>query len=74
MSMSKKHYEAVAKILRDIRDETERGASEHRDLIPALLTLDTVARRLGEWFAADNDRFDLGRFEKAAAAGDWPPA
>lgn len=68
MAMSRKHYEQIAAEIAEARnlriDTGERVA------------IDIVAARLANVFAADNPRFDRGRFlaaaMKDAGAGDLP--
>lgn len=61
MAMSRKHYEAVARVLREERENwTEDGQVQ--------LALSYVASQLAGVFAADNQAFDRDRFLEAARA------
>jgi len=59
MAMSKKDYEAVAKVIRD-----ERGNWEGEGQVG--LALSYVASALASTFAASNPRFDRAKFLDAA--------
>lgn len=59
--MSKKDYEAIAKVLHGFQD-TNRT-------VRAMLTRD-VAERMADLFAADNPRFDRARFLHACETGE----
>ena len=59
--MTKKHYEAIAAI---INDETITMQHEDGDTSLVLWKDDTV-RRLTDYFATDNPRFDRARFLEA---------
>ena len=50
--MTKKHFEAIARIINDVRDENFRGEAATEE----------IANRLGEFFKSENPRFDLDRF------------
>jgi hypothetical protein len=56
MSMSKKDYEAVARILSDSRAISDAA-------------LPYLAEKFADWFADDNPRFDRERFLKACGLG-----
>jgi len=58
MAMSKKDYEAVAKVIRDERGNWESGQVG--------LALSYVASALASTFAASNPRFDRAKFLDAA--------
>lgn len=60
MSLSRKHYEAVADILLDSANDGAEPTYDQHDR--AVLS---VASRLADYFASDNERFDRGRFLKA---------
>ena len=64
MAMTKKDYEAVARVIREVREEFPEGTAP-----PAL---SYVASGLASVFAANNERFDRQRFIQAARA--WEEA
>lgn len=55
MSMSKRHYETVARIMRTNRRYSKVSPD-------AAAVIDDVCRDLSIAFAADNERFDRARF------------
>ena len=62
--MTKKHYVAMAYILKDIRKaDTDRG-TEARDV------LTYTAKALANYFASENPRFDRARFLAACGLED----
>lgn len=61
MSMSRKDYQAVAKVLREEREDWGSEGSVQ-------LALSYVASRLAGVFADDNARFDRDKFLAAAGA------
>ena len=59
---SKKHFEAIAKIVRDAKTDLKSApnATVARDEVHAM-----IAEDLSEYFASQNPRFDRSRFLKA---------
>lgn len=66
--MSKKHYEAIAKILATAIKRQERIGREtlSAKADESVVVLKDVGEQLGAYFADDNERFDGERFLKAA--------
>lgn len=65
MSLSRKHFEAVAEILRDeratngrIRDDAGWNGAES--------AIDRIEDRLCVYFLSENPAFDAGRFRRAS--------
>lgn len=58
MPLSKKYYQMIADVLRDVKDEYETNADMDESIVYE------VAKRLGDQFNADNPRFDFRRWEK----------
>lgn len=63
--MSKKHYEAIASLLKQRRDNEAGSRAQGAGTRAAVATIDAVALDLAGYFAADNQRFDKSRFLKA---------
>lgn len=59
MAMSRKHYEAVARVIRDERENWDVGGEVQ-------VALNYLAQNLAGVFAADNPNFDRQRFLAAA--------
>ena len=57
--MTRKDYEAVAKVL---------NANRYRHASKSVDTVDAIARDLADIFAADNPRFDSTKFLNAVTA------
>ena len=62
MSLSKKNYEAVAELL---RTQVIPGPDESVEEQTWNDAVEVIASDLAGYFAADNPRFDRGRFLKA---------
>lgn len=62
MSLSRKHYTAIAAILKAQRDVLQ-GEDLGRPLVQG--TCDSIARELAVLFKLDNPSFDRGRFLRA---------
>lgn len=60
--MTKRHLESIAAIIASERAMTRR---EGKNGVYAVACQDTVARRLADYFATDNGRFDRRRFLRA---------
>ncbi len=62
--MTRKHYEAVARIIRDTYEQNEGHASG---------TIAHIAERFAEVAQADNARFNTARFLEACGIveGEW---
>ena len=58
--MSKKHYKAIAKIIREAKEDYQGGT-------PAELVLSTIDMQLADYFADDNSRFNTNKFLEACA-------
>ena len=65
--MTKKHYEAIAKVIND-----ERGVYLIKNSVPALSVLYYTAVNLADFFALDNPRFDRTRFLQACGIEHYP--
>ena len=64
--MTRKHYEKVAKALRDYHLEIVHGLGEsHQQTNGKLDTVQDIGNILADIFQADNPRFDRGRFLSA---------
>lgn len=63
--MNKRHYEAVAKVIRRMYEEAERYALDvdHAD---GVFALQDVVRALADCYEEENPRFDRERFFQAA--------
>ena len=55
---TKKHYKAIATIVREAKED-------HRGGTPAELVLATIDEQLADYFAQDNERFDRAKFIEA---------
>lgn len=64
MSMSKRHYEAFAKILRELREDVEVKEATGEYVV------NVMTWRLADLFAEDNERFDSARFYEASGYHD----
>ena len=64
--MSKKHYQAVATILYQQQPKTWNGRGS---VPPEWDTWSGIVSELANMFAADNGRFDRGRFAEACETG-----
>lgn len=68
--MTRKHYEAVAGVIRaELGDGLDLSAAD-RMRVPRIQSLVHVARGLADVFEADNSRFDRGRFLTACGLGE----
>lgn len=66
MSLSRKHYEAVAEVIKsniDAATDFDLGTEHDEGYVHGC---EWVARDLANYFAADNERFDRARFLAAA--------
>ena len=73
MPLSKKHYRAIAEIIDSLTVAPGRYQTVRSDTIDwtyVVLYRHELVRALAGYFAADNSRFDAGRFEAAACASD----
>lgn len=71
MTLSRKHYEAVAEILRDERAIAHTYQVHAGDVHPErkegwIAEVDRLEDRLCAYFLSDNPQFDPGRFRRAA--------
>tara|TARA_R110002012_G_scaffold305506_1_gene509670 strand:+ start:382 stop:597 length:216 start_codon:yes stop_codon:yes gene_type:complete len=58
MPLSKKYYQMIADVLKDIKDEYEPNADMDESIVYE------VAKRLGDQLKSDNIRFDHDRWYK----------
>ena len=65
--MTKKHYEAIARILADVleHEQDDFDPQAHGVNFTTYYYIQDVARQLAEYFASDNPRFDRARFLSA---------
>lgn len=77
MAMSRKHYEAVAKAIAEVRWEAVTSAPgkpalsmKDPEVLGKLMATRDVAVELAKVFAEDNERFDRERFYKACGISD----
>jgi len=63
MSMSRKHFEDIA---RELREEVDTHSSDSERDLAIRASVRRTAHRLAAVFAADNSRFDKARFFEAA--------
>ena len=63
MSVSKKDFAAVAKILKQAKEDYRGGT-------PVSLVLDYLDVWFADYFESENDMFDRGRFIKACELGN----
>lgn len=68
--MTRKHYVAVATIIRARRNGSALDMYRGSTVAQVRSTLDDVARDLADVFAQDNPRFDRGRFLAACGIGE----
>lgn len=68
MAMSKKDYQAIAKVIYMERDAW--GFSDIREQEPALSALDHLTRELADMLQADNPRFNRALFLEACETGE----
>lgn len=61
MTLTKRHFERTAEILRDMRGEIWATAD-----VTASETVTSIERRLADWYASENPAFDRERFRSAA--------
>lgn len=60
MALSKKHFQAIARIMYDVKLTKRDNAHEQWD---------DVVRELARWCAAENEAFDRERFIEACETG-----
>jgi hypothetical protein len=63
--MSRKHYVEVARLIADEVESINPATEPTR-----LISVENIARGMADLFAADNGRFDRGRFYFACALDD----
>ena len=67
--MTRKHYNAIAKALKDYHTEIADSERSNDSIATRLATLDDVVGILSDIFKADNSNFDRDRF--ASACGQY---
>jgi uncharacterized small protein (DUF1192 family) len=67
MTLSRKHYVELARILNETREDAWSGGYTDNERSIALASVARVEQRLVAYLQADNERFDTDRFQAAAS-------
>ena len=71
MALSKKHYVAIAKIIKDeFRSAYENDVIYYNDCKKSSLVVASLYFKLVDYFESENPRFDRDIFEKATALSE----
>lgn len=66
--MTKKQFEAIANIIRELKDEVAQPSNsfDYSITYGKLAVIDLLQERLSNWMSTQNPKFDAERFEEAA--------